>query len=200
MAPIGCGHATGAPRPAKRLEMEGMMRRILIGPLLLGPLLLGPLLLGPLLPGPLLPGLAAAPAAQAQAPPAEAARRLYARFVAAQNAHDFDAVRATLLDSRHFLWVTNGLSLWGPEAALARLRAFHANEVWRIDPAWDRAEAVETTPDTVLLHVPLVLTVGPRAAPARYRILISALCVRTADAGWRIAALLTTDENPEGAR
>lgn len=148
----------------------------------------------------LLLGLAAPPASRAQAPPAEEARRLYARFVAAQNAHDFDAVRATLFDSPHFLWVTNGLSLWGPDATIARLRSFHANEVWRIDPAWDRAEAVETTPDSALLHVPLVLTVGPRAAPARYRILISAVCVRTAEAGWRIAALLTTDENPEGGR
>lgn len=150
--------------------------------------------------GLLLLGLAAPVPARPQAPAAEEARRLYARFVAAQNAHDFDAVRATLLDSPRFLWVTNGLSLWGPDATIARLRSFHANEVWRIDPAWDRAEAVETTPDTALLHVPLVLTVGPRAAPARYRILISALCVRTEGAGWRIAALLTTDENPEGGR
>lgn len=131
--------------------------------------------------------------------PLEAARALYARFVAAQNAHDFAAVRATLLDGPGFLWVTNGLSLWGPDAAIARMRGFHGNEVWRIDPAWDRAAGTVVTPETALLHVPLVLTVGRAADPARYRILVTAVTARGADGAWRIAALLTTDENPEGA-
>ena len=93
--------------------------------------------------------------------------------------------------------MTNGLTVWGPDAAIARMKGFHANEVWRIDPAWDRAAAVEAAPDAAFPHVPLVLTVGARAEPARYRILVSALCVST-PAGWRIAALFTTDANPEG--
>ena len=133
----------------------------------------------------------------AQAGPAEEARALYARFVAAQNGHDFDAVRATLLEDDRFLWITNGLALRGPDAAIARMQGFHANEVWRIDPVWSRAQAIEPAPGTVVLHVPLVLTVGRAAAPDRYRILVSALCVQ-ANAGWRIAALFTTDANPEG--
>lgn len=132
-----------------------------------------------------------------RAGPAEEARDLYARFVAAQNAHDFPAVRATLLADERFLWVTNGLALRGPDAAIARMRGFHANEVWRIDPAWARAQVIEPGPGMVVLHVPLVLTVGRAAAPDRYRILVSALCVR-GEQGWRIAALFTTDANPEG--
>ena len=143
--------------------------------------------------------LVCAAAGARAATPEEAARALYARFVAAQNAHDFAAVRATLLDSPRFLWVTNGLSVWGPDAALQRMTGFHGNEVWRIDPAWERAATVEVAPGAaVALHVPLVLTVGRRAAPDRYRILISALCVRGAADEWRIAALFTTDANPEG--
>jgi hypothetical protein len=134
----------------------------------------------------------------AQAGPAEEAMALYRRFVAAQNAHDFAAVRATLLPSPDFLWVTNGLSLWGPEAMLQRLMQFHANEIWRIDPAWDRARAVPVSDASAVMHVPLLLTVGRQAEPARYRILISALCVRTPAHGWRIAALFTTDANAEG--
>lgn len=132
-----------------------------------------------------------------RAAPPEDARALYARFVAAQNAHDFDAVRATLLDDDRFLWITNGLALRGPEAAIARMRGFHGNAVWRIDPVWARAQAIEPGPGTVVLHVPLVLTVGRAAAPDRYRILVSALCVEGAG-GWRIAALFTTDANPDG--
>lgn len=53
-------------------------------------------------------------------------------------------------------------------------------------------------PGTVVLQVPLVLTVGRAAEPDRYRILIGALCQRLPDAGWRIAALFTTGAKPEG--
>ena len=137
-------------------------------------------------------------AGRAAAGPAEEARRLYADFVAAQNANDLAGVRGLLLDSPRFLWVTNGLSVWGPDAAVARLARFHANEVWRIEPDQDRAHAVEVAADAAFLHVPLTLTVGPAAGPERYRILITALCVGT-PAGWRIAALFTTDENRDEA-
>ena len=130
----------------------------------------------------------------ALAGPAEEAQRLYAAFVEAQNAHDLQQVRSLLLDSPGFLWVTNGLSVWGPDAAIARLARFHANEIWRIEPANDRARAVEVAPDTAFLHIPLVLIVGSANDPQRYRILISALCAETPQ-GWRIAALFTTDEN-----
>ncbi|WP_158292250.1 DUF4440 domain-containing protein [Paracraurococcus ruber] len=138
--------------------------------------------------------LLAAPPALAG--PAEEARRLYAAFVAAQNAHDLGAVRALLAADR-FLWVSNGLSVWGRDPAIARMMSYHAAETWRIDPVEARAVAVEASPGAAYLHVPLLLRVGPRAAPARYRILVSALCAETPE-GWRIAALFTTDANPEG--
>lgn len=138
----------------------------------------------------LLAGLAGPAAAR----PAEEAQRLYADFVAAQNANDLVRVRGLLLDSPRFLWVTNGLSVWGPDAAIARLARFHASEVWRIDPDQNRTRAVEVAPDVAFLHLPLTLTVGPAANPQHYRILISALFADT-PVGWRIAALFTTDEN-----
>jgi hypothetical protein len=141
----------------------------------------------------LLSGLIATPA---KAGPAEAARRLYADFVAAQNAHDFVRLRATLLDSPEFLWVTNGLSVWGVEAALRRIMGFHVHEVWHITPLEAQIAAVTVNPTTAFLHVPLELVVGPRANPARFRILVSALCTEAVQ-GWRIAALFTTDANPE---
>src|SRR3954447_11216778 len=80
-------------------------------------------------------------AGRATAGPAEEARRLYAEFVAAQNANDLARVRSLLLDSPRFLWVTNGLSVWGPDATVTRLAGFHTHEVWRIDPDLDRARA-----------------------------------------------------------
>ena len=140
-------------------------------------------------------GSAAPPPASAG--PAEEARRLYGAFVAAQNAHDFAAVRATLLDSPRFLWVSNGLSIWGVEPALRRMMGYHGAEIWRIDPLESRAVAVEAGPGSAFLHIPLELTFGERAAPVRFRILVTALCVAT-PTGWRIAGLFTTDANPEG--
>jgi ketosteroid isomerase-like protein len=137
--------------------------------------------------------------AQAEETPIDAARRLYAEFVAAQNAHDFDRVRATLLDSERFLWVTNGLSIWGRETAVRRMSGYHTAQVWRITPDAARARAVEAGPDTAFLHLPLVLEIGDRDGPDHFRFLVSALCVRTPEQGWRFAALFTTIANPEGA-
>ncbi len=134
----------------------------------------------------------------ALAGPAEEAQRLYAAFVEAQNAHDLQQVRSLLLDSPGFLWVTNGLSVWGPDAAIARLARFHANEVWRIDPAMDRARAVDVAPGTAFLRVPLGLAVGSSGDPQHHHMLVTALCTQTPE-GWRIAALFTTDENRDEA-
>ncbi len=143
-------------------------------------------------------GLAAAllPAAAAAADsPATMARNLFARFVAAQNAHDFAAVRSTLLEFPRFLWVSDGVSYWGAEALIRRNMAFHAQPLWRITPNDALAAAVEVNPSTALLHTPLLLEVGRLEAPQRYQLLITALCTATA-AGWRIAALLTADAKP----
>ncbi|MFO1038540.1 MAG: nuclear transport factor 2 family protein [Geminicoccaceae bacterium] len=118
---------------------------------------------------------------------------LYARFVAAQNAHDLAAVRALLLDSDRFLWVSDGHSVWGPDALIARMSSFQKAEVWHVDPDLADAVPVEVTPESAYLHLPLVLTIGPAAKPDRLRFLVSVLGVRTPD-GWRIAALFTTDD------
>ena len=142
--------------------------------------------------------LCATAGAPAQAGPAEEAQRLHAAFVEAQNANDLRRVRSLLLDGPTFLWVTNGLSVWGPDAAIARLTRFHANEVWRIDHALDRARAVDVAPGTAFLHVPLVLTVGSSSGPQRHHMLVTALCAQAPE-GWRIAALFTTDENRDEA-
>ena len=139
--------------------------------------------------------LALALTGAAHADPAAEARALYNRFVAAENANDFDAVRSVLLDSPEFLWVTNGLSIWGREAAVRRMTDYHTAEVWHIQPENARAVAVEVSPAASFLHVPLELSIGSKAdGPDHFHFLVSALCVATPQ-GWRIAALFTTMEN-----
>jgi uncharacterized protein (TIGR02246 family) len=136
----------------------------------------------------------AAPAARAGT--ADDVRRLYAAFAAAQNARDLAKVESLLLDSPRFLWVSDGLSIWGRRATLKRMALFQENQVWRVEPDLERAVAVVLTPDTAYYHLPLTLAIGPGgAAPERLRFLVSMLCLKTKK-GWRIAALFTTTEHP----
>ena len=139
--------------------------------------------------------IAATPAAWAE--PADEARRLYDRFVSAQNTSDFGALETILLNSQHFVWVTNGFSIWGRDAAIQRMSAYHTAEIWHIDADIARSVAVEVDARAAYLHVTLDLTIGAKAdGPDHFRFLVSALCVETPQ-GWRIAALFTTAANPE---
>jgi ketosteroid isomerase-like protein len=132
-----------------------------------------------------------APAARAA--PVDEVRALYGRFLAAQNARDLQQVRSVLWDSPKFLWVSDGMSVWGPDALVERMSEFQKAEVWHVDPDLAKAVAVEVSDRTAYLHLPLVLTIGPSAGPDRLRFLVSALGVETPQ-GWRIAALFTTNE------
>jgi ketosteroid isomerase-like protein len=141
----------------------------------------------------LLIGLSAAPVTSAA--PADEVRALYGRFLEAQNARDFARVRSVLLDSLKFLWVSDGISVWGPDALVKRMSLFQKAEVWRVEPDFAAAVAVEVDGGAAYLHVPLALEIGPAAGPDRLRFLVSVLGVETGK-GWRIAALFTTTEKP----
>jgi ketosteroid isomerase-like protein len=119
----------------------------------------------------------------------------YDRFVSAQNQRDLDKVKASLLDSPDFLWVSDGKSVWGRDALVERMARFQTLEVWRAEPLLDRAKVVEVSPDVAYLHMPLDLQLGAKSAPSTTRFLVSILCRKT-QAGWRIAALFTTLDNP----
>lgn len=132
----------------------------------------------------------------AQAGPADDVRNLSGRFLAAQNAHDLEAVRALLWDSPQFLWVSDGRSFWGPDALGERMGEFQKAPVWQVEPALDEAVPVELDATTAYLHLPLTLVIGGEPSPDRLPWLVSMLGLGTAQ-GWRSAALLTTvDKRP----
>ena len=118
---------------------------------------------------------------------------VYTKFAAAQNTRNLENLRPFFLDSPQFLWVSDGMSIWGPEATLERMSLFQQAEVWHVDPDLANAMPVQIGPDVGYLHLPLTLTLGRAAAPETFRFLVSVLFTRT-PAGWRIAALLTTTE------
>lgn len=126
---------------------------------------------------------------------AEEVAALYERFVAAQNRRDIPAVRDLLLPGQRFLWVSDGKAFWGADTMVERMRRFQAAEVWRVEPDRARRRLVEIAADSALLYQPLTLRIGAAASPDAIAFLVSVLCTRTPD-GWRIAALLTTVENP----
>jgi ketosteroid isomerase-like protein len=119
----------------------------------------------------------------------------YSEFAAAQNARDLVRVKAVLLDSPQFLWVSDGKSVWGRDALVERMSRFQTLDIWRVEPLLDRARVVEVADDVAFLHMPLDLHLGARGAPTVTRFLVSILC-RKASSGWRIAALFTTLDNP----
>ena len=65
--------------------------------------------------------------------------------------------------------------------------------MWRVDPDLARSVPVVLSDKSAYLHLPLALTIGPRAEPDRLRFLVSVLGIET-PLGWRIAALFTTTE------
>jgi hypothetical protein len=133
--------------------------------------------------------------APASADSAGEALALYRRFAAAQNERDLAAVEAVLLDSPQFLWVSDGMSIWGRAATLERMALFQQAETWRVEPDLAKAVAVPVDDRTAFLHLPLTLAIGSTDKGLdRVKFLVSVLCVETAQ-GWRIAALFTTGDN-----
>ena len=135
-------------------------------------------------------------AGAARADTAAEVESLYRSFAAAQNARDLSMVKALLLDSPQFLWVSDGKSIWGREATIKRMSLFQENETWRVEPDLAHAAVVPLGADVAYYHLSLDLVIGAKGVPPeRIGFLISMLCVRT-ETGWRIAALFTSARNP----
>ncbi len=121
-------------------------------------------------------------------------RALYLRFAAAQNARDLQGVERLLLDSPKFLWISDGMAVWGRAAALQRMALFQTLEIWSVEPDLARATYVPTGERSGFLHLPLTLVIGnSEPGPESLHFLVEMVAVETVD-GWRIAALLTTSE------
>lgn len=134
--------------------------------------------------------------AQAETVTEAEVKALYERFVRAQNARDLMQVREALWDSPGFVWISDGKPFWGREALIERMSAFQKAEVWIVSPDRTRARVVEVGPMSAVLYQPLRLTLGSRRDPRTIAFLVNVLCIRTAK-GWRVAALYTTEENPD---
>jgi ketosteroid isomerase-like protein len=134
------------------------------------------------------------PTAPARAAVSDTVLRTYLAFAAAQNAGDLEAVRSMFTEVPRFLWVSDGISVWGRDAAIERMALFRQSEIWQVTPDLKHATAVELGSDAAYLHLPLELVIGNRdPGPDHLQFLVSVLCMRIgAHKRWKIAALLTT--------
>jgi uncharacterized protein (TIGR02246 family) len=116
-------------------------------------------------------------------------KALFAKFVAAQNAHELKAVGELLQDSPQFLWITRGAPIWGRDPALKRFEALYQG-TWSLDPKMDELKVIELQPGVAQLYVPVTFMISPAgqsAQPARF--LMNQVVVKTAD-GWKISSIL----------
>ena len=128
-------------------------------------------------------------AGTARAATEDEVKALFAKFVAAQNAHDPKAVGELLQDSPQFLWVTRGVPIWGRDAALKRFEALYQG-TWSLDPKIDELKVLELQPGVVQLYVPITFMISPAGQTVQpMRFLMNLVVVKTAD-GWKVASIL----------
>ena len=116
-------------------------------------------------------------------------KALFAKFVAAQNAHDLKAVGELLQDSPQFLWITRGIPIWGRDAALKLFEALYRG-TWSLEPKIDELKVIELQPGIVQLYVPITFMISPAGQAAQpTRFLMNQVVVKTAD-GWKVSSIL----------
>jgi uncharacterized protein (TIGR02246 family) len=128
-------------------------------------------------------------AGTARASSEDEVRALFAKFVAAQNAHDLKSVGELLQDSPQFLWITRGMPIWGRDAALRRFEALYQG-TWSLDPKLDEFRVIELQSGVAHLYVPITFMISPAGQTAQpSRFLMNQVVVKTAD-GWKISSIL----------
>ena len=113
---------------------------------------------------------------------------LFAKFVAAQNAHDLKAVGELLQDLPQFLWITRGTPIWGRDAHSSVSRYYI--KALGLDPKLDELRITELQPGVVQLYAPMTFMISPAGQAAQpMRFLMNQVVVKTAD-GWKVSSIL----------
>jgi hypothetical protein len=118
-----------------------------------------------------------------------AARAFFAKFVAAQNAHNADDVKSMLWNSPSMLWFSRGVETRGRDAVAARFKEYYEG-TWHLEPDMSQFHVATISDDVMQILVPIVFTRGlPGKPPQDNAFLISQTFVRDAE-GWHIASIL----------
>jgi hypothetical protein len=117
---------------------------------------------------------------------------VYARFIAAQNAHDRAVVSEVLLDSKDFVWAQmGGNSLWGHKEAMDAFQE-QWKGTWALDPQLKEARIASVASNVAVLITPLLFTQAePGEQPSTVPIRWSGVFVKTSS-GWHISSIFIT--------
>lgn len=127
------------------------------------------------------PALAAADDAEA--------RTIFEKFIAAQNAHNADDVKAMLWNSPGTLLFARGIETRGRDAVADRFRGYYEG-TWHLEPDMSKFHVAVISNQVMQVLVPIVFTRGlPGKPPQRNTFLISQTYVRDAN-GWSVASVL----------
>ena len=122
------------------------------------------------------------------------ARGLFAKFVAAQNAHNVDEVKAMLWASPETLFFSRGIDIRGADAVAERFKEYYRG-TWSLEPDMGRFHATALSTDVIQILVPIVFTRGLSGAkPQSDTFLICQTFKKTED-GWRVASILPIANN-----
>ena len=125
----------------------------------------------------------------AWASPSDEVRAAFGKFVAAQNAHDLQAVSALLRDGPEFVWVTKGAAIWGREEALQRFSVLYAG-TWELKTDPCAARIVFISPTVAQLVAPITFRIGPPGQTASdANFIMTQAWIHESD-GWIISSLL----------
>jgi hypothetical protein len=117
------------------------------------------------------------------------ARAFFTKFVAAQNAHNADDVKAMLWNSPSMLWFSRGVETRGRYAVADRFREYYEG-TWHLEPDMSQFHVSVISDDVMQILVPIVFTRGlPGKPPQDNTFLISQTYVRDAN-GWYVASIL----------
>jgi hypothetical protein len=121
------------------------------------------------------------------AEPKDEIRAAFGKLVAAQNAHDLNAVGELLSDSPDFLWIDRGRVVRRHDMALKRFGELFQS-TWRVEPDWRTFHVVMLDVSTAELFVSVSITSGALARSTT----MNQIVVNTAH-GWRVSTILTDD-------
>jgi ketosteroid isomerase-like protein len=117
------------------------------------------------------------------------ARAFFTKFVAAQNAHDADAVKSMLWDSPGMLWFGRNVETRGRDAVADRFREYYRG-TWHLEPDMSQFHVAVMSDDVMQILVPIVFTRGLPGQPSQDNtFLISQTFVHDAN-GWHVASIL----------
>ena len=109
-------------------------------------------------------------------------KALFAKCIAAQNAHDINAVGDILQDSPQFLWITRGVALWGARRRVETIWRKLSGGTWRLEPKFDEVQVTEIAPGVVRVFAPSVFTIAPAGQdPRPRRFLLTQVYVKPAE-------------------